>query len=123
MSVYVDSARIPATVGLIKGRWSHLTADTISELSDFAARLHLRSEWFQTCKRRCGREGEPCPHWHYDVTDAVRLRAIDLGAKPIDMRELGQLISARRAAFRDSAFPATSPVERGPAHDPPPGLS
>ena len=101
MTVYVDNARIPAKVGDIRGRWSHLTADTQDELHAFAERLRLRRAWFQErCKKRCAPEGQPCPHWHYDVTEPVRERAVNFGAEPIDLRKLGALISARRAALR-----------------------
>jgi uncharacterized protein DUF4031 len=98
MSVYVDDARIPARVGRLLGRWSHLTADTPAELHAFAVRLGLRRGWFQDrCKSRlCPR---PCPiHWHYDVTDAKRAAAIRLGAVPIGWREMGEIMRARRAA-------------------------
>jgi len=47
MTVYVDDFGIPARVSGIKGRWSHLIADTEDELHAFAARLGLRREWFQ----------------------------------------------------------------------------
>ncbi len=103
MTVYVDNFRAPATVGRIRGRWSHLTADTVEELHEFAARLGQRREWFQArCKRPCASAGQPCPHWHYDVVDRKRTEAIALGAKPIGLREMGALISARRAAARQA---------------------
>lgn len=98
MTVYVDNARIPATVGRIKARWSHLTADTRDELDQFAQSIGLRPEWFQTCKRTC-HSTLPCVHWHYDVVDAKRAEAIAVGAKPIDIREMGALTSARKVAL------------------------
>lgn len=100
MTVYVDNFRAPARVGNVRGRWSHLTADAPDELHEFAARLGLKREWFQTCKKRCGREGEPCVHWHYDVVDTKRDEAIALGAQAIDIREMGAITSARREALR-----------------------
>ncbi len=100
MTVYVDNALIPATVGRTRSRWCHLTADTKEELHAFAARVGMRREWFQTCKRRCGREGEPCVHWHYDLTSPRRARAVSLGAVEIDMREMGRICSERRQALR-----------------------
>ena len=87
MTVYVDDARIAARVGRISGRWSHLLADTDAELHALAARLGLRRAWAQ-------RPG--AVHSHYDVTDAVRRRAIALGAVPIDRRQLIALITQRR---------------------------
>lgn len=100
MTVYVDNFRANAVVGGVRGRWSHLTADTKVELQAFAARLGLKPEWFQ---QRCkARSCDPCPHWHYDVVDSKRQKAIQLGAKAIDIRELGALIRARRSTARDS---------------------
>ena len=94
MTVYVDNFRAPAVVGRIRGRWSHLTADTEAELHAFAERLGLHRAWYQAkCKHGpCS----PCPHWHYDVVDAKRQTAIQLGAKAIDIRELGAIIRGRR---------------------------
>lgn len=100
MTVYVDNAQIPATVGRLRAKWSHLTADTPEELHAFAAQIGMRREWFQTCKRPCSRPGEPCPHWHYDLTATRRAAAVRLGAVEIDMRQLGDIITARRAAQR-----------------------
>ncbi len=102
MTVYVDNAGIDATVGRLRSRWSHLTADTPDELYEFADRLGLRREWFQTCKRRCSPAGQSCPHWHFDVTAPKRALAVRLGAQEIGLREMCALISARRAAAREA---------------------
>lgn len=103
MTVYVDHAAIPATVGRPNARWSHLTADTPGELHAFAARIGLKPDWFQTvCKTRCAPAGAPCPHWHYDVTATKRAAAVTAGAKEIDMRQLGDLIRARRATTMEA---------------------
>lgn len=100
MTVYVDNFRAPARVGSISGRWSHLTADTPEELHEFAARIGMRREWFQ---ERCKFGGcAPCPHWHYDVVDFRRKLAIAAGAKSIDIREMGALISARRKTLGEA---------------------
>ena len=74
MAVYVDDMRLEATVGRITARWSHLQADTPEELARFARKLGLKAAWLQSA-------GD----WkeHYDVTDRVRARAIELGAVPI----------------------------------------
>lgn len=102
MTVYVDNAGIPATVGARSSRWSHLTADDREELHVFAERLGLRRTWFQTCKSAICQPPEDCPHWHYDVTESKRTAAIAAGAVSIDIRELGAIISARRAEMRAS---------------------
>lgn len=105
MTVYVDNFRAPATVGRLRSRWSHLTADTREELHAFAASIGLRRDWFQA---KCKVEDESkCPHWHYDVTDGKRTEAIKAGAKPIDIRELGPIMQARRAEMRAARSDAT----------------
>lgn len=109
MTVYVDNFRTPATVGRLRGRWSHLTADTPDELHAFAERLGHRREWFQAkCKHLpCPTVDGVCAHFHYDVVDRKRTEAIALGAKAIDIREMGALVSARRSQFRDQAAEET----------------
>jgi hypothetical protein len=85
MAVYVDDACIPSR-GL---RWSHLIADTAEELHRAAEALGLRREWAQ--ERRT---------LHYDVPDAVRVRAVALGiAEPISWRE----VARRRFEARDQS--------------------
>ena len=92
MTVYVDDIRIPARVGRMTARWSHLTVgpdDDIAELHAFAARLGLRRVWFQD---------KPWPHAHYDVTDSKRLQAIKNGAVAVTWRDAGaQRLRARQA--------------------------
>jgi Protein of unknown function (DUF4031) len=103
MTVYVDNYRVPATVGRIKGRWSHLTADTKEELHAFAQAIGLKREWFQIgCKSRLDTI-ETCVHWHYDVTDSKRAQALAAGAQSMDIRRWAELCRARRAAFRKEA--------------------
>lgn len=105
MTVYVDDFRAPATVGRIKGRWSHLTATTPDELHEFAARLGCRREWFQArCKHAaCPTVDGVCVHYHYDVVDRKRFEAIQLGATPIGVREMGALIAYRRRQLSKGA--------------------
>ncbi len=98
--IYVDSARISATVGSIKARWSHMTADTEEELIAFAESIGMKAEWFQKCKRVCGPDGKECIHWHFDVTDSRRADAIRNGAKSINMRQMAALLSERRTRQR-----------------------
>jgi hypothetical protein len=105
MAVYVDDFRVPAAVGRIRGRWSHLTADSPQELVTFAEGIGLRRAWFQRrCKSaRCPAVAGVCAHFHFDVTDAKRDDAIDAGAIPIDIRYLGDIVRARRTAYRNVA--------------------
>lgn len=102
MTVYVDDFRVPARVGRLSARWSHLVADDRDELHAFAAQLGLRRAWFQD-------KGDH--RWHYDVTDAKRAEAIRLGARPVTLREMGELMQARRAATQptSSAGPSGAP--------------
>lgn len=89
MTVYVDDMRWPATVGRVRGVWSHLMADTSEELHEFAAQLGLRRAWVQ-------HEGRPTEH--YDITDPKRQQALKLGAVPIVyITEGGRLTQAKRA--------------------------
>lgn len=102
MTVYVDNFRRPATVGRVRGRWSHLTADTPAELHELAEQIGLDRAWFQArCKHGpCPTVDGVCAHFHYDVVDRKRAEAIAAGATTVDIRELGALISARRPRFR-----------------------
>ncbi len=92
--VYVDDFRIPATVGRIKGRWSHLSADDDETLHAFAASLGLKREWFQPGTRPEAN--------HYDVTDAKRSEAIRMGAVAETMEE-GSARRRQRAVLRHQA--------------------
>jgi hypothetical protein len=66
MAVYVDDEQI-AWRGKV---WCHMVADTPDELHAFAVRIGLKRAWFQ------GASVYP----HYDVTLAVRAKALSLGA-------------------------------------------
>lgn len=90
MTVYVDSAFAAGDWG----RWTgggHLQADTPEELHEFAGRLGLRREWFQT------RPGRP-ENDHYDLTERGRIRALELGAIAEDRRAGTRRRQAHRAA-------------------------
>lgn len=92
MTVYVDNMRRPARVGRTSANWSHLFADTPAELRRFVERLGLRREWLQ----HGGTHRE-----HYDVTDTVRKKALDLGAVAIGYpSQVGRLLEARRQVCR-----------------------
>ena len=73
-------------------RWCHLTADTPTELHEFAARLGLPRSRFQS---------KPARPWadHYDLTEERRAQAVALGATEISLRTAGRrLVSKRRRA-------------------------
>jgi hypothetical protein len=101
LTVYVDHA---FAVG-DWGRWSgggHLQADTLDELHEFADRIGLRREWFQS------KPGRPQNN-HYDVTWDRRQLAIKLGAVNEDLRSGTRRRQAiRQAAEEPRREPATS---------------
>lgn len=93
MAVYVDDAVHPW-----RGeRWAHLMADTLAELHAFAALLGIPRRAFQD--RASGA--------HYDVTAAMRERAIALGATAIsrhrDRSQVRAVIATARAQGRGEA--------------------
>lgn len=111
MTVYVDDARIPATVGRLDSAWSHLFADTTEELHAFAQRLGLRRSWFQdpvkTGKPKA-RPGSRASHnWHYDVTESKRRQAVALGAVEVSWRQAAAIIDARYRAELETGVQET----------------
>jgi len=122
MSVYVDDmlmqADVPNGGRTVRGRWSHLIADTQEELHDFAARLGLRRSWFQEPKGFGSLPLKPeslkAQQWHYDVTGPKREQAIKMGAIPVTQREMSGIIRARHARL----FPeAAAELERRSAEN------
>ncbi len=97
MAVYVDDVRIPARVGRISARWSHLFADSQEELHAFAAGIGLKRSWFQPGKPL---GGKPSRHWHYDVTESKRQQAIRAGARPVNFREYREIVDRRDGIVR-----------------------
>lgn len=89
MTVYVDNMRRYAQVGRVKARWSHLMADTHDELMEFAAWLGLKAEWVQHA-------GKPIEH--FDLVDAKRTLALELGAEPMIYGREGGLFTMLKAA-------------------------
>jgi hypothetical protein len=86
VAVYVD----PAIFEGLDGRmYCHLMADSDEELHEMGARLGLRREW---CHHR---DDKP---WrdHYDLPDAWRERALELGAVETDWKGIAELIRRRR---------------------------
>ena len=64
--VYVDDAFVAGDWGFWTGG-GHLQADTPEALHEFAARLDLKREWFQSRPGRPDRD-------HYDLTRSTRAR-------------------------------------------------
>jgi len=94
MGVFVDHMLLHAAVRdgprIVRGRWSHLMADTSDELRDFAGRLRLNPTWIQNPATVLE---------HYDITAAVREHALRLGAVRIAYGEGGYLTLCRRVGI------------------------
>jgi Protein of unknown function (DUF4031) len=95
MAVYVDEP-----IWEWRGRrWCHLTADTSAELHEFAERLGLLRQWFQS------KSGRPW-HDHYDLPEDVRAQAIACGAQSLTNRQMGRRQTKRRREARTAAVAA-----------------
>jgi hypothetical protein len=86
--IMVDNMLIPARVGGLNRKWSHLTvlpwtSESLQALHDFAAKIGLKREWFQDGTMP-----------HYDVTAAMRERAIREGARDVNWHEMGTMSHA-----------------------------
>lgn len=78
MTVYVDDARTP-----FRGwRMCHMLADTDEELQAMAAALGLQRRWQHDD--------------HYDLNEATRALAVELGAVEIGRREAAAMRAHRR---------------------------
>jgi hypothetical protein len=90
MAIYVDDMNLPAEVRngprVVRGRWSHLFADTEQQLRDFARFIGLRAVWIQHPGTN---------RVHFDVTRSKRALAISHGAQPVTWREAGEMLAAR----------------------------
>jgi Protein of unknown function (DUF4031) len=108
IAVFVDNFRVPARVGRLTARWSHLTVEPdgdLDELHAFAARIGLKRSWFQ---------GPPeHRHPHYDVTDSKRQAAIAAGAVPITWREAGRMLADASRRRREAAAAASEEAGHG----------
>lgn len=101
MTIFVDNAFIQATVGNNKSQWCHLVSDQYdsADLHPFAQRIGLRREWFQYKSDIPGQECAPPWRWHYDVTLRVRAKAVEAGAREIDLHTFARLIDLKRKIF------------------------
>jgi hypothetical protein len=97
LTVYVDDWRQRATVRGRTDRWSHLLADDPEELHAMAAALGIPQRGFQRHRRSAALN-------HYDLPEALRERAIALGAVAVTWREMARLTRGWRRA---GARPAT----------------
>lgn len=82
MVVYVDDMFKYPMGRFGRMKMSHMIADTEEELHTMAAKLGLARKWYQ---------GD-----HYDVSKSCRLKAIELGARPIALKTLAVMNLRRR---------------------------
>jgi hypothetical protein len=87
MAVYVDDYQLATTVGGVTGVWSHLMADTDTELCAFAEQLGI-------CRPSTHRSDVVMPRC--GVTEAERLLAIAAGALDITVEQAHSLATARQ---------------------------
>lgn len=100
MTIYVDTAMIPARVGRHESRWCHLMSDQLdpTELHEFADRIGLRRSYFQPGRRLGSRTERDPAGDHYDVTEGKRWQALRAGASELDRDGFVALMRRRRAA-------------------------
>lgn len=80
--VYVDNMFETKLGRVGRMRMSHMIADSSEELFDMATRIGLDHKWVQFP----GSYKE-----HFDICLTKRKRAVELGAKEITWKELGQM--------------------------------
>jgi Protein of unknown function (DUF4031) len=89
VSCYVDTVRSYPAAGLRFTEFCHLLADERSELHELAERIGVPRRFFQDHPWR----------WHYDLPEHVRVEAVRLGAREVDLAFVGRLLRDRRRSF------------------------
>jgi hypothetical protein len=109
--IYVDDmglkAEVPNGKHVVRGKWSHLYADTHEELMTMAQLIRLNPDWIQ--HPGTGKE-------HFDVVQSKRAAAIKAGARPVSWRHAGEFFAARGKA-------AAAERQAGADNPDPPGAS
>jgi hypothetical protein len=82
MTVFVDDMYLHPMGQFRHMKMSHMIGTTEDELHAMADRIGVARRWYQ---------GD-----HYDVSISRRAAALDLGAVPVTMRELGAMCMIRR---------------------------
>ena len=93
MSCYVDTVRSYPAAGLRFTEFCHLLADERDELHDLAERIGMPRRFFQDHPWR----------WHYDLPAHVRVEAVRLGAREVDLAFVGRMLRDRRLAVTGDA--------------------
>jgi hypothetical protein len=92
MTVYVDDMYKSEIGKFGRMKMSHMMADTHSELIDMTNKIGVNEKWIQN-------EGRPDEH--FDICFGKRLKAVELGAVELTMREMAKMNMARRKAAVD----------------------
>ena len=91
MPCYVDAVRSYPEAGLRHTEFCHLLADTRAELHRMADLVGMPRRFFQDHPWR----------WHHDLPEHLRPRAVELGAREVDLHTVGRLLRERRAGLGD----------------------
>lgn len=86
MSVYVDNFYVTGAGNYGRMKMSHMIADSREELLEMAGKIGVQAKWIQ----HIGTSRE-----HFDVCMKARTKAIALGAKAVDFRELAAIMQKR----------------------------
>lgn len=92
MACYVDAVHDYPHAGLRFTEFCHLLADTRPELHDMADQLGIPRRYFQDHPWR----------WHHDLPSHMRARALELGARELNLHEVGALLRRRRSEYLDT---------------------
>jgi hypothetical protein len=87
VTCYVDTVRSYPDAGLRFTEFCHLLADTRAELHEMADTVGMPRRFFQDHAWR----------WHYDLPEPLRVKAVAAGAVEVTMRQVADLLKARRA--------------------------
>ena len=82
MAVYVDNFNAPYRRMIM----CHMIADTQTELLEMADKIGVQRKWIQDFGT---------PREHFDICLSKKKKAIDFGAKEINMRELARITANR----------------------------
>lgn len=92
--IYVDNMYMPAKIGRYNTTWCHMITDgpDIEELHKFAESIGLKRQYFQDKRYGPNDPGRP----HYDVTPSIRKKAVERGAKEIDLLDVPDILARAR---------------------------
>jgi Protein of unknown function (DUF4031) len=80
MEVYIDSMNAPYR-GM---KMCHMMADSTEELLEMADKIGVQRKWLQS---------KGTPREHFDICQAKKAKALNLGAEQVGFRKIGELCS------------------------------